>query len=69
MKRYYSHWLIKSCQVGSQVGSIGGTETKNAGMKKGKVKSHQPDPEGAGDERAMLIKVLPHGREYIRNMG
>uniref|UniRef100_A0A8C9CT50 Transcription factor BTF3 n=1 Tax=Peromyscus maniculatus bairdii TaxID=230844 RepID=A0A8C9CT50_PERMB len=46
-----------------------GNQTKDDGKEKGRFRSQKPDPEGAGDEHAMLIKVPPHGKmkETIMN--
>lgn len=38
------------------------SQTKNDRKGKGKSRGCQPDVQGAGDEHAVLIKVLPCGR-------
>lgn len=37
-----------------------GDQTKDDEREKGRVKNHQSEAEGTGDELAMLIKVLTH---------
>ena len=39
-----------------------GHQTKDDGKEESGVRSQQTDIEGAGDEHAMLIKVLSHGK-------
>ena len=64
MNIYHYVWLNKEADwsIAEQNKVRWESQTENDGMRKGGVRSRQPDAEGAGDKRATLIKVLPYGR-------